>query len=45
MLPIVFISCVQSRDYLGVKEGAFGIDVKKGCDEGEEAKNYYIIEN
>ncbi len=37
--------CIQMRDYTGVKDGAFGLDVKKGFGKGKEKKDYYVIKD
>ncbi len=43
-LFLVFtIGCVQMRDYVGTKEGAFGVDMRQGFDEGVDRKDYYVI--
>jgi hypothetical protein len=34
---------VEMRDYTGVREGAFGLDVKRGFDQGVDKKDYYVI--
>jgi hypothetical protein len=44
-LGMILVGCVQMRDYTGVKEGAFGLDIKKGFGEGAEKKDYYIMKN
>jgi len=42
---LIFISgCVQARDYVGVREGAFGLNVKKGFGDGANRKDYYLFE-
>ncbi|MFH1519917.1 MAG: hypothetical protein ABIE75_05050 [Candidatus Omnitrophota bacterium] len=37
------VSCVQMRDYTGIKDGAFGLDVKSGFDTGARGKDYHLI--
>ena len=36
--------CVQMRDYTGVRDGTFGLDVNKGFDQGVDKKSYCIID-
>ena len=31
------------RDYTGVRDGSFGLDVNKGFDQGVDKKDYYMI--
>jgi hypothetical protein len=40
---ILSFGCAQMRDYTGVRDGAFGIDVKTGFDQGVDKKDYYLI--
>ncbi len=42
---IVFSGCVKLRDYTGIREGAFGLDIKKGFGEGGEKKDYCVFED
>ncbi len=35
--------CVQMRDYTGVRDGSFGLDINKGFDQGVDRKDYYMI--
>jgi len=42
---VVLAGCVQMRDYTGIKEGAFGLDMQKGFGEGGNKKDYLILEN
>jgi len=37
--------CVQMRDYTGVKEGAFGLDIQKGFGDGNHKKDYYLVKD
>lgn len=41
----LFSACVQMRDYTGIRNGSFGIDIQKGFGEGKEKKDYYITED
>ncbi|MBD3246906.1 MAG: hypothetical protein GF333_07875 [Candidatus Omnitrophica bacterium] len=34
--------CVQMKDYVGVRHGAFGVDMKRGFGPGTEKKEYYL---
>ena len=43
-IVLVFIGCVQRRDYTGVRDGHFGVDVKRSFGPGREMKDYYVIE-
>ena len=43
LVLMVFCGCVQMRDYTGIKEGAFGLDIRKGFGEGNIKKDYYAI--
>jgi len=36
-------SCIQMRDYVGTREGAVGLDLKKGIGPGEIKKDYYVV--
>ena len=38
-------SCIQMRDYTGIKEGAFGLDIQKGFGSGTEKKDYYVVKD
>lgn len=40
---IFTMGCVQMRDYTGIREGAFGLDIKKGFDEGGDKKDYCVV--
>lgn len=40
---ILTMGCVQMRDYLGIRDGSFGLDIKKGFDQGGDKKDYYLI--
>lgn len=42
-LLVGIVGCIQMRDYTGVKNGAFGLNVKKSFGEGKEKKDYYVI--
>lgn len=42
---VVLVGCVQMRDYTGIREGAFGLDMQKGFGEGGNKKDYYILKN
>ncbi len=42
-LVIFMVSCVQMRDYTGIKDGSFGLDVKSGFDTGARDKDYYLV--
>ena len=42
-LLVFAYGCVQMRDYTGIREGAFGLDVNKGFDQGVDKKDYYLI--
>ena len=44
MTCVTLTGCVQMRDYVGAKEGAFGVDIKKGFGRGEEKKEYIMVE-
>lgn len=44
-VSFIFSSCVQMRDYTGIRNGSFGIDIKKGFGQGKEKKDYYITED
>lgn len=42
---LIFLSvsgCVKMRDYTGVREGAFGLLIEKGLDEGANRKDYFV---
>lgn len=41
-ISLVFISCVQLRDYTFKKHGAFGLAVKQKFGEGNANKDYYL---
>ena len=42
---LIFVAgCVRMRDYTGVRQGAFVLDVKKSFDKGTEKKNYVVLE-
>jgi len=43
-LVIFLASCVEMRDYTGVRDGFFGLDFKKGFGQGEDRKDYYLIQ-
>ena len=45
ILLVSATGCVQMRDYTGVREGAFGLDIKKGIGEGELKKDYYVVKD
>jgi len=36
-------ACIQMRDYVGTKDGAVGLDLKKGFGQGEVKKDYYVV--
>ncbi|MBD3263523.1 MAG: hypothetical protein GF375_00290 [Candidatus Omnitrophica bacterium] len=42
VFTLQFLGCASMRDYVGVKEGAVGLDLKKGFGEGREKKDYYL---
>lgn len=44
-LLFVLVSCVESRDYLGAKEGAVGLDIKKDFGRGQTVKDYFVTED
>ena len=38
--------CVEMRDYTGVRDGAFGLNVKQGFGKGSDhKKDYYLVED
>lgn len=39
----VLSGCVELRDYTGTREGAFGLDIKKGFGPGADKKDYYVV--
>ena len=43
LVCFILAGCVQMRDYTGVRDGFFGLDVKKGFGEGAEEKDYYRV--
>ncbi|UCC95973.1 MAG: hypothetical protein JSW40_04285 [Candidatus Omnitrophota bacterium] len=46
ILVILSLSaCVEMRDYVGAREGFFGLDVKTRFGEGAERKDYYVTED
>ncbi|MFA7676776.1 MAG: hypothetical protein WCY34_01245 [Candidatus Omnitrophota bacterium] len=46
LMVIIFAlsGCVQMRDCTGTREGAFGLDIKTGFDEGADKKDYHIVD-
>ncbi len=40
-----FTACVEMRDYTGVRDGAFGLDIKKGFDQGKDKKDYCLFDD
>ena len=40
---IAMMGCVEMRDYVGARDGAFGVDVQTGLGTGADKKDYYII--
>jgi len=45
VLAIIICGCVQMRDYTGVREGVFGLDINKGFGEGADKKDYYVFKD
>ncbi|MCK4519854.1 MAG: hypothetical protein KAT96_01650 [Candidatus Omnitrophica bacterium] len=45
VLLVFTFGCVQMRDYTGVRNGAFMLDVQTGFDAGTDMKDYYLIGN
>ncbi len=47
VFAVIFVAgCVQSRDYVGAREGALGLKVKRGFGVGDEPKkDYYVIQD
>jgi len=43
LILVSIYGCVQMRDYTGVRDGSFGLDVNKGFDQGVDKKDYYMI--
>jgi len=43
LILVSIYGCVQMRDYTGVRDGSFGLDINKGFDQGVDKKDYYII--
>lgn len=41
----LLVGCVKMRDFLGTKNGAFGIDIKKRFGEGIATKDYFITDD
>ncbi len=41
---VMLAGCAQVRDYVGVKEGAFGLNLRSGFDQGADRKDYYLTE-
>lgn len=44
-IAIVLSSCVESRDYLGARDGAVGLDIKRQFGQGEAVKDYYVTKD
>ena len=44
-LFLILAACVEMRDYTGERDGAFGLDVKTGFDEGADKKDYHLFED
>jgi len=44
-LFILACGCVQMRDYTGVRDGKFGLDIQKGFGEGTLKKDYYLFKD
>ncbi len=45
LFSCILSGCVQVRDYVGTKEGAFGLNVQQGFDKGEVKKDYYLTKS
>ncbi|MFH1504053.1 MAG: hypothetical protein ABIH08_01505 [Candidatus Omnitrophota bacterium] len=43
LLLILACGCVQMRDYTGIRDGAFGFDIKKGLGKGADKKDYLVF--
>lgn len=44
-VSLIFSSCARMRDYTGVRNGSFGLDIQKGFGQGGEKKDYYVTED
>jgi len=45
LFPLLISSCVKMRDYLGTKNGCFGVNIKKGIGKGKLNKDYLVIKD
>ncbi len=43
LVLITMTGCVKMRDYVGVRDGAFGVDLQTGLGTGADKKDYYMI--
>lgn len=45
MSLMILSACVEARDYVGAKDGAVGLDIKRQFGQGEAVKDYYVTKD